>query len=184
MQSQQLNQKLNLVIPVDGTTRGTVYTHTTPLSREVFEKYWEVMSKTFASNYQRGLSVHAGPRIAMLALKKYAQEMGELAEVESGLIPEMLRLTNVLVLEEGRGWQSVPYHEAKKWLDPDDQSEVENAVCFFTLNSALLKRNMTPSVLGLMASLWGALTTSLDCTAFGASCPTSTPAEPSATGAA
>ncbi len=98
-------------------------------------------------------------------------------ELDQGLLPELRRLTNVLVLEEGRGWITHPYHDARSWLDEDDRSEVENAIAFFITTSAVMRRDMVPATLDLANSLWGAQTTYSDCTEYAASLPTSTPAE-------
>jgi hypothetical protein len=173
-----INRKLNLVIPVDDTTRGTVYVHSTPLSLEVFEKYFEVISRSQASLYRQGQAVLTGPRIAAMQLRRAADDLNMRQEVDGGLFPEIERLTNVVALEQGKGWTSAPYHEAKSWLDADDKSEVENAIAFFIINSAVMLRKMLPAILGLMESLWGAQTTSLNCTEYAASLATSTQPEP------
>ena len=122
----RIDKKLNLVIPVDGTARGTIYVHSTPISRDVFEKYFMVLSKTFAQIYKQGLDIYAGPRVAALLLRKTAEEMDVLDGfdgVENGLMAEMLRLTNVIYSDEG-GWRTMPYEDAvnQKILDSEDVS--------------------------------------------------------------
>jgi hypothetical protein len=174
----KINRKLNLVIPIDGTTRGTVYVHSTPISLEVFEQHFEVIARAHAAIYRQGQAILSGPRIAAMQIKRAADELGLREQIDGGLFPEIERLTNVVALEEGRGWIPVPYHEAKSWLDADDRSEVDNAIAFFIIASAVMLRHMLPSVLGLMSSLWGAQTTSLNCTEYAASLATSTQPDP------
>lgn len=172
MQSR-INSRLNLIIPVDGTARGTIYIHTTPLSREVFEQHFKAVALSHTNIFKQGFGVHTGPRIASLLLKEAADELGVLDAVERGLLPEIHRLTNVLALEEGRGYVAFPYHEAVEWMDEDDRAEVENAIVFFILSSAVFRRVDLASFLNLANSLWGALTTSSNCTEYAASLTTS-----------
>lgn len=165
------------MIPIDGTTRGTIHVHSTPISLEVFEQYFEVISLAHANLYRQGQAVYSGPRIAAMHLRRAADQLDVRQSVDNGLMMEMQRLTNVAVVEEGKGWATVPYHEAKTWLDEDDRSEVENAIAFFIINSAVMLRSMISSILALMGSLWGAQTTYLSSTEYAASLPTSTPDE-------
>src|SRR5688572_26665724 len=179
----RIDRKLNIVIPVD-TEKGTVYVHATPISREVFEQYFLVISQTFAALYQQGLNIVAGPRIAGMMLRDLAMKQGTWEGpdgVKEGLVAEMHRLTNVAVPGE-KGWQQYPFQEVcdRGILDKDDQSEVEGAVTFFTCVSAMHRRDQLPGVLAGMVSLWDALTTSLNFTAYVASLPILTE-EPSTT---
>jgi hypothetical protein len=177
MQTTRINGKLNLVIPVDGTASGTVYVHSTPISRDVFERHFRVLARSFAAIYQERLNIFAGPRVSKLLLQQTAEELGlwdTPGGVRDALIPEIFRLTNVAVAN-GNGWETIPYHEAvaKKLLDEDDAAEVENAVCFFICNSAIMRRDQLPAILDGMTSLWGALTTSSTCSEYAASLPPS-----------
>ena len=43
----KIDRRLNLVQPIE-TGSGTVYLHSVPLSREVWETYFLVLSKTYA----------------------------------------------------------------------------------------------------------------------------------------
>lgn len=179
----RIDRKMNLVFPVD-TEKGTVYVHTTPISREVFELHFLVISQTFAALYQQGLNIVAGPRIAAMMLKDLATKQGNWDGpdgVKEGLVAEMRRLTMVAVPGE-KGWQMMPFDEVcdRGILDEDDQSEVEGAVTFFTCVSAMHRRDQLPGVLAGMASLWDAQITSLNFTAYVASLPTLTE-EPSTT---
>lgn len=171
----RINNKLNLIIPVD-TDAGTVHVHTTPLARETFEEYFMLISKTFAGIYRQGLSVVAGPRVAMLLLKQTARESGVLEgpkrEPAALLIAEMRRLTNVAI-PGASGWQFYPLQDVvdRELLDPDDLSEVEGAVCFFICASAMHRRKELPDILVGMTSLWDAQISSSSFTEFAASLP-------------
>lgn len=172
----RIDKKLNLVIPVD-TDDGTVFVHSTPMSREMFEEYFLIISSTFAEIYKRKLDIVAGPRVAMMMLKKVAQEMG-MSEGPGGaedLVAEIRRLTNVAIPSETKGWETYPLQDVidRKLLTPDDISEVEGAVCFFILASAMHLRREIPAILDGMTSLWDAQTTSLGFTEYVASLRTS-----------
>jgi hypothetical protein len=92
----QIDEQLNLIVPVDRANGTTVWIHASPISREVFQKYWLVLSKAFSGMYAEGLGSIAGPRIAALMLRRVAEEM-EIGRgitewnkpdgVENGLMP-------------------------------------------------------------------------------------------------
>lgn len=172
-----ITPKLNLVIPVE--QGGLVsYVHSAPLSREVFERYFLVIARTFSRIYAAGLGEVAGPRVAALMLKQVAQEMNVWdgpTGAEVGLIAEFRRLSNVI----GPGGAAIPLQEAvdQKLLSPDDLSEVENALAFFMVTSAMHRRSQMEVSLDGLASLWGGLSTSLNCTEYAASLRTQTVAE-------
>ena len=189
---------LNLVIPItDGVKtvkdpktntekvvdKVVAYVHAAPISRDIFELYFLPLSQTFAKIYSDGLGVVAGPRVAALLLKKTAQDMGMWegpGGVEAGLVQEIKRLANVLIATD-KGWEERPYYQAVQAgeLSPDDASEVDNALAFFTVVSAIHKKSELPLILEGAARLWGAETTSFNCTEFKNSLTTSTPPAPS-----
>ena len=55
----KINRALNLVIPID-SEKGQLFVHSTPISREIFEQYFLVISKTFAAIFSEGLGAIAG----------------------------------------------------------------------------------------------------------------------------
>ena len=73
----KINRALNLVIPVE-LESGTVYIHSTPISREVFEEFYLVISKTFTRIFTEGLGAIGGARIANLMLRDVAKETNQL----------------------------------------------------------------------------------------------------------
>jgi len=167
----RLNQKLNLVIPVEQGDQ-TLYVHSTPISTAVFERYFLVLSKTFSAIYNEGLGVTVGPRVAALLLRKIASDRGELEDVEKGLLAEVRRLSNVVAPGEG-GWTTYPFQEAvdRRTLDDDDIRVLENALVYFTVASSIHTRADLLVVLDEAGKLWSARTTSLNCTEYAASCP-------------
>lgn len=176
----KIDNKLNLVIPVS-SENGDIYVHATPITRDVFEKYFLIISKTFAAIYGEGLGTVAGPRVASLMLKKIAVDAGEWdgpQGVNNGLMNEIRRLTNV-VMASDNGWQTMQYQDAvnKQMIGQDDIDEIEGNIIFFICASAVHKRPLIAGVLAMMSNLWGTQTTSLNCTEFGRSLPTLTEAE-------
>ena len=170
----QINKALNLVVPLDGGG----YVHSTPIGREVFETYFLPISKTFSGIFAEGLNVLAGPRVASLMLKKVAVDMGVwdgVAGVGNGLMAEIRRLTNVLLPTES-GWQTVPLDVAlsRQMISQDDYAEAEGSIVFFICISAMHKRSLIEPTLAGMCSLWESQITSLNCTEFASSLPTST----------
>lgn len=176
----EISRKLNLVIPIEGDDGNIVaYVHSAPISREVFETYFLPVSKTFSAIYAEGLGSVAGPRVAAMMLKRIATDLGQWdgpAGVERGLVAEIRRLTNVLAPGD-RGWETLPYDEAMKRgiLSSDDAAEVDNAVTFFTVASAMHRRSELRPILDGAGRLWGAQTSSLNSTEFAASLPISKP---------
>ena len=176
----KLDRQLNLVIPIYGEDEKTVlcHVHSTPISREVFERYFVPIGQTFSQIFSLGFGQAGGPRVAMLLLKRIAQKM-EVWEgpegVEAGLVAEIRRLTVVLALIDG-AWRQVPLHVAveRGILDEEDRGEVENAIVFFIAVSAMLRRKERREMLDEALNLWGARTSSSTSTEFAASLPTST----------
>lgn len=176
----KIDKALNLVCPVD-TDDGRVYVHSMPIGREVFERYFMVISKTFGALFTEGLNTIAGPRVAALLLKQTAIEMGtwdgELG-VANGLMAEIRRLSNVAVPSPD-GWTSVPLNVAvsRGFLDQRDVDEAEGAIVFFTCISLMNKRKEAAYFVNGMCELWSTQTTSSSVMEFAASLPTSTATE-------
>lgn len=185
MRRLRISEKLSIVIPLyetisdekDGKVeRIYAYAHSTPISRGVFEAHFELVSKAFAEIYTGGFGVAAGPRISAMLLRKIAKDTGREDEAMT-LLNEIRRLTNI-VIATNDGWETVPFHEAveKDMLDEEDASEVENAVCFFTVASSMHKKQDRETIARGAGKLWGAQISSLNFTDFTASLKTSTKA--------
>ena len=179
----KINRALNLVIPIDTEIYGQIYVHSTPISRDVFERFYLVISKTFAAIFSQGLGAIAGPRVAYLMLKQTAKDMGvwggegetedaRLAGVEFGLMNEIRRLTNVLV-PSSSGWIAKPLPDlcSRNEIDAETQAEIEGELVFFTCVSMMNKRAQVPGIMEAVGGLWGSETSPLSCTEFGSSLP-------------
>lgn len=182
----KIDRKLNFVIPVD-TDAGTLYVHSMPLSTDVFEANFLLISKTFSAIYNEGLGAAAAPRVASMLMRQIALDMngrekdgtplpdGPGSQRADALMAEVRRLSNVVAPGPG-GWEVIPFQEALKReiIDGQDASEVENAIVFFIVASAMHRRGEIQDILDGAANLWGAQTSLLNCTAFAASLRTST----------
>lgn len=197
----KINQHLKIVLPLDieGAAKAEVpmirdgkpvvvdgkpqtelavqpyYVYSSPLSAEVFRRYWKVFSKTFAVIMNEGLHVTAGPRIAAMAMRDTASELGQLDGldgVEHGVFDEIKR-TSVIVMPTDKGWQQIPLHDAitGNLLSEEDVSEVENILCFFTVISAMLRAAERLPILEGAARLWDARIISSNCSEFIGSLP-------------
>lgn len=172
----KLDKKLNLVIPVE-TAESEIFVHSTLISRDIFEKYAFILSKTLSVLYEEGLTVFAGPRIAAMMLKKLAVEAAVWEGpdgVENGLMNEIRRLTNVVMPSE-EGWKTTPYYEAVKGnlVDQEARDEIEGNIVFFTCVSVMHRRKEVPGLLAGMNEVWDTQNTSLNCTEWANSLPTS-----------
>jgi hypothetical protein len=174
----RINRHLNLVIPVTLADGAQVFVHSTPISSDVFDTFFMPIAKTFAAIYSEGLGIVAGPRIADKMLRKVSQDLGVWegsTGVQNGLIAEMHRLTNVLAAGK-KGWEMWPFDEAKTkgLIDKDDAAEIEAALCFFTVTSAMHRKADLHEILGGAMKLWGAQIEPLSCTEYMNSLPMST----------
>ncbi len=169
---------LNLVMPIERGDGSIVHVYAIPISRAVFERYYMVMAKAFNTIYSGGLGIMSGPRVAAMIIKDTAIEMNVWdgpEGVERGLMQEIRRLTNVLVLG-ANGWETIPIHEAvaKGHIDEDDMSEVENALAFFSVASHMHRKADRRGILDGASRLWGARLESLSCSEYCASLSKST----------
>jgi hypothetical protein len=112
--------------------------------------------------------------VAGLLLKKCARDLGELENVEKGLINEIRRLTNI-VMPSNKGWETIPYYDAlqKNLLSPQDAGEIDGIITYFIVASAMHKKDNLTGVLALL-SMWGASIEYLNATEYCLSLPMST----------
>jgi len=183
MASVKINSKLNLVIPVDLDDGKTVYVHSTPVSLEIFETYYKAIALAWTRIYSGGFTYASGPRIAKLILKEASQSLGIWdgpSGVNNGLMGEIRRISNVIMPAlSGGGWTTLPLDDVlrKNILDPEDVSEIENAICFFIVASAMHTKAALKEVLEAVAGIWGAQFVSLNSTEYKNSLPTLTVTE-------
>ena len=178
-----ISRKLNIVLPPVETKEGMLYIHSMPVGRQMFESCYRSMARAMSALISEGIGPITGPSVAALALKSEADMLNESAKLDI-LLSEIKRLTQVAVMKaDAPPGQSniLPYVVAcqRGLLDEDQQSEVENILCYFTLASWIRVPNGLSSGMGLegLRQLWRAQTTSLDATDYMRSLPTSTPVE-------
>ena len=172
-----INKQLNLVLSLP---RGNtfIYVYSTPISREVFDANFMIISKVFTELYISGLGLSAAPRIAAKMLKKIATEEKSWdgpEGVQNTLMQEIFRLTNVF-LPADKGWESIPLHTAivQKQIDDDELEEVENTLVYFTVAYAMHRRQDREQIISASLKLWGGQLTSLNFTEYRSSLTTST----------
>jgi hypothetical protein len=194
----RIDKRLYLTIPIyegdesvfDATTgetkpgKITAWVHSAPIAEELVDQHFMVLGRTYSTIFSQGLGLSAGPANAMRVLRHTADLMGVrhnnpktgAVGVEEGLIAEMMRLANVVVLDAAGQWQPMPLEVAVQQdkISPDDKREVENAIAFFIAACATLGRSYRKAMVEAAADLWGAQITSSAFTEFTSSLRTST----------
>jgi hypothetical protein len=173
----RLNERLNFVLPLyRGDDDCYAWVHAAPISREVFESNYLLLSKTFTAIHSEGLGEIAGPKIAKLLLNDVAKSMDSSNPdiVTRPLLNEIRRLSNVM-LKTATAWETMPLQDAiqHKQLDEEDIGEVENILTFFTVVLHLYPKNMRQAYLDGATKMWGAQMLSSNSTEFLNSLPTS-----------
>jgi hypothetical protein len=165
----KVGRSLNLVFPIE-TDNGTIHVHATPVSREVFRQYFDLIGQTVARIHAKGLNVVAGPNIAALMLRQIAEAEGRWDGpdgVANGLLAEIRRLANVIV-PGPQGWQTMPLVEAlrRDLFDEATADAIEGAIVFFTCISCVYSwsRESLLAILTIsgMLSVWRAQIISSD----------------------
>lgn len=176
----KIDKALNLVVPIETESHGTVYVHSTPIRTETFKRYFLLISKTLNSIYSEGLHTVAGPRVASLMLQSVAGERGEDGAPTQAdeLLAEIRRLTMVQIWGDN-GWESVMLDVVKSrgLLSEDEADEAEGFIVFFTCIYHVHRKTEISAFLQPMQTLWGTQTTSLNATEYRASLPILTPLE-------
>lgn len=182
-----IDKRLNLVVPIIRADETKLYIHSTPIRPETFEMYHMVMAKTFSAFAQHGLDPRSGPSVAAMILKDVAQNTARGPGMnwwdgpdgvggESGLMAEIVRLSNVLTPQADKGWGTIPLAMAleKQLVDPDEKTEAMNLLVFFTVVSLVAPRVDRPRLVRGMAAIYELQTTLLNSTEFAVSLKTST----------
>lgn len=177
----RINEKLNLVLTIfgeDGSIQG--YVHSVPISYEVYEANYRLISQTYAEVMRNGADMFdmTGPMTALPSLRAVSRKLvgsdGDSEGMAQPLMAEMRRLSNA-ILPKDSGWEPVPFQVAidRKLLSVEDIREVEGTLLFFTCCSVMLPRPLRVN-LSTAVQAWGGQTSSLNVTAFIASLQTST----------
>lgn len=171
----KISRAMNLVVPVELET-GTVYVHSSPISKEIFRQHFFILSKVYAALFEEGLG-NIGPRVAYMMLEKVAIESGvwegEMG-VKNTLMNEIIRLSNLVAPRAGKGWEDMPLEVAidKELVDPE---EVLNDIVFFICICAVNKPGEARTVMEAACGVWSSQITSLNVTEWTASLPTLEP---------
>lgn len=168
----RIDNKLNLVLEIPDD-RGTLYVHSTPISIDVFNQFYMVLSRTFSTIYSKGLHLTA-PRIAHLVLKQIAEDEGQLEAVNNGLMNEIIRLTNVLIPGEA-GYVSATLSDclSRKIITAEEFEEIKGMLVFFIVASSVAKKDLISPTMTQLCDLWGGQLTSYNSTEFRGSLQTS-----------
>lgn len=161
----RLDDSLNLVMPIRRRGAPPFYVHSMPISREVYETYYMVLGKAFSALYEHNLKWVSGPKVAALLIRDAAKSLAgwdAYRGVNDGLMPEIRRLTNVL-LPSPNGFEPVPFQVAidQKLITENEIAEIEGKVCFFTLVSTMHPPEMVPGIMEIAGGLWGTQVSSL-----------------------
>lgn len=180
----KIDKKLNIIIPiersdVDGKSKVDAYIYSIPLSLAAFNLNCELIGRTFTKIMTGGLGTIAGARMTMNVMQEIATKSNA-EESYTNFKTELHRLSTYASMS-GDGWKQLPIAEAisKKLLDEDEVSEVENALAFFMVASAMYKKSENRTVLLGLSSIWDALPTLSSFTEFLASLKISTATETS-----
>lgn len=172
----RIDRKLNLIVPIVREAGATpaLYVHATPISREVFETYFVVMSQAFSAINGQGIGGITGARVAHLMLERIAKASNEWEGPEGikiGLMAEIRRLANVVAPDPKGGWTTLPLQNAidDELIDADEVSEVMGQIVFFTLASAIYRKQEVGKILTSIFSYWGSLIELSNSTEFAAS---------------
>jgi hypothetical protein len=157
--------------------KGRIHVHSVPISRAVFERHFMAISRAYTAIYANQLD-WMGPRLAKLMLLREAEAIGETESVNRELLPEIERLTNVLLPGE-RSWDMMPLAAVRNrsMIEEEVIIEIENALVFFTCASALHPQKELEVMVAGLRRFWGAVTTSSNVTEYRSSLPISIPAE-------
>lgn len=180
----KIDRNLNLVIPVQSEKSGTIYAHSVPISRDIFEQFYLELGKVFSQCFDSINESHlvlSAPQLAYPALKSLAKKAGNWDNqggVKFGLVNEIIRLTNVIISTD-QGWQTIPFDSAVKreMIDEDEEAEILSSVIFFTAISKVAPKDLKNSFLAMAGSLRNWELLSLDSSAYRNSLPMLTKGE-------
>lgn len=183
----KLDRSLNLAIPIQRDDGSTVHVFSRPITRATFVAYERVISLTYSQLWSDKLMVGTGAAVAAIRLENVAKETPRGAGtwwegpdgVESGLLGEIRRLTNVLAPDQaGGGWRQIQYEDAVKTgvLTEDEAADLEGQIVFFTLASRMVPRAIFEVVMSTPGRMWGWQITSSTLSDYRGSLTTSTAA--------
>jgi len=189
----KIDEKYRLVIPIGRDTDGSAVlnVYSTPISKEVFEANYRILSATHVAMMNSGIARAAmvAPRTARLRLmdegRREAAEQGETGDSGgSALLAEIKRLTLILV-HNASGWDMLPVDAAiaQGHLDAEDWQEVESSLVFFMCSFYMAPRRDRKVIAEVMAEILRGSITSSEPMEYVASSQKSTPTKDTSGGA-
>ncbi len=163
----KINNDLDIVLDIrsDEDGKPTLRLFHTPVSRDVFELNYRLLSSVFSEIWGQGSfhAMSAGPRIASMVLKDICkrQHEGSSEEYDSqnnpavSFLNELKRLTLILAPTPS-GWEKIPVQSAisRGILDLEEWQEAESSLVFFTSAFHLARKSereaRTRILLGLL----------------------------------
>lgn len=171
----KINRKLNLVLEVERGDGTLVHVHHTPIPEEVYNEHWEVIVDAVSGAYMRNWLPPAAVRVGTKMLIKSAEKFGRRKHVEEDLLPNIWRMTNV-ILSTPDGFKPTPLDvvtASGQGLDEEDIEEVKQYIAFFTSASWVHPRKELEPLLYQMLRESGARFTSQNSTEYATSLLTS-----------
>lgn len=165
MDKTRINNKLNLVLEIPDD-KGTIYIHSTPISVDIFNQFYLVLSRTFSFIYSKGLHLTA-PRIAHLVLKEIAAEEGQLEAVQNGLMNEIIRLSNVISPSD-KGYVTNTLSDAlsRNMITKEEFEEIKGMLVFFYCVSSVARKELIEPTMKQLTDLWCGQVTYLSFTEY------------------
>ena len=176
----KIDQRLNLVIPIERDDGSTLFVHSAPIARATFEAHYKVLAAAHCQIFHGLAGLRSSPRVAGLILRDVARELKLEEATERGLLAEIKRLTNVVIpTTDGNTVLPLDAAISRNMLDDDEVAEVDGYTSFFTVMSSMENRKKVTVAMRYMGMFWGTQTTSLNVTAYAASLRTLTEDESS-----
>ncbi len=183
----KINDNLDIILDIRSDEEGkpTLRLFHTPITRDVFELNYRLLSSVFSELWGQGSfhAMSAGPRIASMVLKDIAKRQSDLSPEEYddqnnpavSFLNELKRLTMILAPGPS-GWEKIPIQSAisKGIIDPEEWQEAESSLVFFTSAFHLARRSERESRTRILLGLLKGQSASSDSTEQTASLPTST----------
>ena len=176
----KINRRLNLAFTVEREDGSIIHVHHVPISEEIFDANWRVLTKAVTSMYSDVYMPLVAARIGYRMIRDVATFMKmDMDALELGFFSHVWRLTT-LILPERPDPVPLDVAFASNLLDSEELSEVRNCICFFTAASWVHPRNELAGMYQLLAgenNTSGKLTGSWSVMEYAISLRTSKPAE-------
>lgn len=170
MSDIKIDEKINLVMPIQRGDGRTYWVHSTPISAEVFAEFYDPLGRVFNKLYTGGIGMVAGPKVAYFALRDLCMQTETwegVQGIENTLCNEIWRLTTVLI-PGVNGWDMLPFSDVmrREMMTPREIQEVKNGLVFFTVNFCMHTQSVMRLIMEVSQRTLGARVTPLTCMAF------------------